>query len=355
MKLLAIPFAVASLGLLLFPAVFANGDSAPIGCLGSAQIEPILATIRAIESGGNYTAQNSGSTASGAYQFLDSTWANYGGYPHAWQAPSTVQDAKALIQVQAILGASSGDVSAVPVVWYIGHVPAAGSNEWDTIPYPNASNVLTPGEYQARWLSEFSKQTAVDDAPSSTIPASHPTSTTPVPPLACGPGGSIPALADGYAYPGPLDLFATADVNAPHAAYPAWDWLIPTGTPIYAVRGGIVTTVQYWPLNWWDQGCGTNPTGCHTCGIGVTIQDSDGTHWAYCHGSAVHVQEGQTITAGTQLLTSGNTGRSGAPHVHLEITTPDGTRHCPQPLLRTLQSVHLGVDPRTLTTAGCFY
>ena len=111
MKLFAIPFAVASLGLLLFPVVFANGDAAlPISCIAGAQVEPVLATIRTIESGGNYTVQNAGSTASGAYQFLDSTWANFGGYPHAWQAPPAVQDAKALTEVQAILGSNGGEV-----------------------------------------------------------------------------------------------------------------------------------------------------------------------------------------------------------------------------------------------------
>jgi hypothetical protein len=47
------------------------------------------------ESGGSLTAQNPSSTASGKWQFLDSTWAGYGGYSSAWQAPESVQDAKA--------------------------------------------------------------------------------------------------------------------------------------------------------------------------------------------------------------------------------------------------------------------
>jgi hypothetical protein len=47
------------------------------------------------ESGGDYSAENATSTASGAYQILDSSWAGYGGYYHAADAPPSVQDAKA--------------------------------------------------------------------------------------------------------------------------------------------------------------------------------------------------------------------------------------------------------------------
>lgn len=47
------------------------------------------------ESRGNITAQNPRSTASGKWQFLDSTWAGYGGYRKARYAPEKVQDAKA--------------------------------------------------------------------------------------------------------------------------------------------------------------------------------------------------------------------------------------------------------------------
>lgn len=43
----------------------------------------------------DYRNQNPSSTASGAWQFLDSTWAGYGGYSRAMYAPPAVQDAKA--------------------------------------------------------------------------------------------------------------------------------------------------------------------------------------------------------------------------------------------------------------------
>jgi hypothetical protein len=47
------------------------------------------------ESRGSLTAHNPRSSASGKWQFVNSTWNNYGGYPTAASAPESVQDAKA--------------------------------------------------------------------------------------------------------------------------------------------------------------------------------------------------------------------------------------------------------------------
>lgn len=60
---------------------------------------PVLEAIKQCESGGSYTAQNPTSTASGAYQFLDTTWQSMdaaAGYARAADAPEAVQDAAAV-------------------------------------------------------------------------------------------------------------------------------------------------------------------------------------------------------------------------------------------------------------------
>ena len=70
-------------------------------------LPPILVAIRSCESGGgihgryNYHAENPSSTASGAFQFLDSTWNNHRGYTRAKYAPRRVQDRKALLTYKA--------------------------------------------------------------------------------------------------------------------------------------------------------------------------------------------------------------------------------------------------------------
>lgn len=52
-------------------------------------------SVMECESGGNLLAQNPRSTASGKWQILDSTWAGYGGYRRAMDAPEEVQDGRA--------------------------------------------------------------------------------------------------------------------------------------------------------------------------------------------------------------------------------------------------------------------
>ena len=166
-----------------FPVLFASGDTEPVAACdttgANADVGAIAATIRDRESGGDYQARADGSTASGAYQFTDATWAGYGGYSHAWLAPPAVQDAKATEQINGILAASRNDASAVPAVWYLGYLPAPDDPAWDTIPSPGAGNQLTPRQYQTAWLETYTAQTTAAVPPAAgASPAPAPTPAT---------------------------------------------------------------------------------------------------------------------------------------------------------------------------------
>ena len=186
--------------------------------------------------------------------------------------------------------------------------------------------------------------------------ARKPTCRAPPRPGSCI-GGSTTPIGGDWALPGPRATLDAnpAGINSPHHDYAAWDWIIPANTPIYAVRGGRVDRTTNWPYNWWSQGCGeSGRPGCTSCGVGVTIVDAAGYRWTYCHGTSATVTLGDTVAAGQQVLWSGNTGRSGTAHLHLEIHTGD-TRRCPQPLIQSLYRDGVGLDPLTLPTNGCSF
>ena len=74
--------------------VGASGASA-----ATIAVPPILQAIKQCESGGSYTAVNPSSGASGAYQFLTSTWQSLSasaGYATAAAAPAAVQGPAAI-------------------------------------------------------------------------------------------------------------------------------------------------------------------------------------------------------------------------------------------------------------------
>lgn len=108
--------------------------------------EQIAAAIAKIESNGNYTAHSRTSSASGKYQYIDSTWNGYGGYAHAWQAPPSVQDARALHDITDKLHRYGGDASKVIMSWFL---PAAVGNPTLANRVPKG-NGISPNQYVAR-------------------------------------------------------------------------------------------------------------------------------------------------------------------------------------------------------------
>ena len=358
MKLVAVVLVpLAAIVAFIFGIVLIGGDAAPTSslCGYPSDIAVILHTIRTQESSGDYAARSAGSTASGAYQFLDTTWAGYGGYSSAYLAPAAAQDARAAAWVTGILAANNGAIEAIPVTWYIGHVPAVGSAEWDSVPYPEAGNTITPRQYVTRWLTIYAAKLAIA-AP--TAAGSTTTTTTSVPgslgtssavaTVEIG-GCSVRPTLDGFALPVPRGLIDQRPglLALAHHDYPAWDYPTPIGTPVFAVHGGTVGRITNSPQNCYPDGI-----GCDKCGLGVVITDSEGTEWTYCHASAASVVTGEDVVAGQGIMTSGNSGYSTGPHLHLGIRL-NGVDLCPQPLLRAIYATGRGIAPSNLPGTGC--
>lgn len=147
-----------------------------------------------------------------------------------------------------------------------------------------------------------------------------------------GGGGNPP----GYSLPLARTALPRSAYGAPHwNSTPAIDLMVDT-VPTYAVTSGVV-----------DHYSSTS------CGVGIRLLRPDGSRFIYCHLSGRSTGDGAQVSAGTRLGTTGDTGNSGAPHLHIEIRTSDGVARCPQPYLL---AIYDGVQPPSLgslPTTGC--
>ncbi len=98
-------------------------------------VDAVIHGIMMQESGGDYTAQNSTNSASGAYQYIDGTWDDYGGYAHAKDAPPAVQDAKMRADITASAEHFKGDWDRVIATHFAGEPDQEGpKTDWDKVP-----------------------------------------------------------------------------------------------------------------------------------------------------------------------------------------------------------------------------
>ena len=114
-----------------------------------------------------------------------------------------------------------------------------------------------------------------------------------------------PSFSGDYVFPvggGP----SVVSVAATHHDYPAADIAAPEGAPLYALSNGVVT--KAWRYD-------------SRCGIGFTMQTSDGLTWTYCHLAyrESSVVAGAPLAAGALVGLVGSTGHSTGPHLHLQL------------------------------------
>jgi len=91
------------------------------------------------------------------------------------------------------------------------------------------------------------------------------------------------------------------------------DLKVPTGTPVYAAKDGVIAQVAY--------GLPVNDKSTKN-GNFVRINYDDGTQGVYLHLEHVDVSvrtEGTGVDAGDQIGTSNNTGSSRGAHLHYHL------------------------------------
>lgn len=86
---------------------------------------------------------------------------------------------------------------------------------------------------------------------------------------------------------------------------------VASGTPVYAMDDGVVIAAK------WDNNGG---------GYYVKVEHADSKVSAYLHLTTFIVQTGQRVRRGELIAYSGSTGTSTAPHLHVEVRAPDGTK-----------------------------
>ena len=363
------------------------------------EVDIVLATIRTLESANQYGIGPNKARASGAYQYIPSTWNNYGGFSDAFLAPPEVQDPRARADVEYFLQRFNGNVSMIPVMWY--YPRAATDTTWmDRVPNPAGGNRFTVREYQTKWLNLYQ---AYFDAFVRTY--------TPPPEL-----GMASVVASDGRVVDPLAVLraglgagACSTTAPPHQTTMAWAAraAIPTlpAAPVDGSYRSIVFPVLgpvTYSDGWGDcrDGCsrahvGTDiigvqmqpllaavdgtitritPVAAGISGVAITITGPDGWRYNYFHvnndtpgtddGASLEAWEiapglglGSLVRAGQVIGYMGNSGNAEASttHLHFEIRDPAGVAQPSYASLKAAEAVQacsVGIGPWSTPTLG---
>lgn len=106
-----------------------------------------------------------------------------------------------------------------------------------------------------------------------------------------------------------------------------FDFAMPVGTTLRAMRGGTVLRVRKVssPGGACYNGGGS---GCANYANTVEVRHSDGTVALYMHLSTISVYAGQSVSRGSVIGYSGNSGYSTGPHLHVQVQQDCGIWWC---------------------------
>lgn len=118
---------------------------------------------------------------------------------------------------------------------------------------------------------------------------------------------------------GPGGSYSHSDPRNLHAI----DFALPEGTPIVAVREGVVMQVE---ADFEQAGLSLEEYGGRANFIRIVHDDGSMALYAHLQPEGVQVRVGQRVRAGQRIGLSGNTGFSTAPHLHFVLQANRGMR-----------------------------
>jgi hypothetical protein len=120
-------------------------------------------------------------------------------------------------------------------------------------------------------------------------------------------------LPDGMNTPGTKWNYSDGVIHA------AFDYSVPIGTPLFAVRGGKILSVRDTIDNLGKDDDGAKNTPANFIMLGITYK-SEPVTVLYLHVSPnVKFQAGDRVTDGLQIGRSGHNGHSHGPHLHIAV------------------------------------
>lgn len=124
--------------------------------------------------------------------------------------------------------------------------------------------------------------------------------------------------------------------DTPCHGYPATDWAVPEGTPVYATHDGVFRRRGPYPQ-----------LGKLDPGLCADIEGANGDFSRSAHMSAYVARDGQEVVEGQLVAYSGNTGYSTGPHVHSYVIV-NGTRWGVYEYLNSIGYDWAGSEPQPL-------
>mgnify|MGYP006294890691 CR=1 FL=1 len=132
----------------------------------------------------------------------------------------------------------------------------------------------------------------------------------------------------------------------------AYDFGVPTGTPIHAMRAGVVTAKRLAT----QPGDPCYNGGGSSCGgesNWVIVQHADMTTAIYRHINTSSASVGQMVAQGGVVAKSGNTGHSTGPHLHVGVRSGCATNSYCKTIMYSFADVGMPTAGTTVTSGNC--